>query len=231
MALFFCLFWLFLLIPPDFGFARIGDTDQMQLGIRSDGKSSSVGQKEESKNATSTAPHVAPTPPTSPMRLPETQSVVFFWKTDQGSVESRVAKVKGDDDVIEIMSEDRKLPILGSQLVLVIAPLPPGDDIQKLTKEHLDLASSRYDRAEKIDELKTLLADGRAKWNAIKPTPESPVLTSNPSDSLQELDVTTAAGVEEPAPVLAKDETKPKTGWESWIAWAKSFTGKAEGGR
>ena len=124
MALFFCLFWLFLLIPPDFGFARIGETDQMQLGIRSDGKGSSVRQKEESKNATATAPHVAPTPPTSPMRLPETQSVVFFWKTDQGSVESRVAKIKGDGDVIEIMSENRKLPILGSQLVLVIAPLP-----------------------------------------------------------------------------------------------------------
>jgi hypothetical protein len=231
VALFFCLFWLFLLIPPDFGFARIGERDQMQLGIRSDGKSSSVGQKEESKNATATAPHVAPTPPTSPMRLPETQSVVFFWKTDQGAVESRVAKVKGGDDVIEIMSEDRKLPILGSQLVLVIAPLAPGDNIQKLTKEQVDLASSRYDRAEKIDELKTLLADGRAKWNAIKATPESPVLTSNQSDSLQELDVTTAAGVEEPAPVLAKDETKPKTGWESWISWAKSFTGKAKGGR
>jgi hypothetical protein len=103
---------------------------------------------EESKHATAKAPHVAPTPPASPMRLPETQSVVFFWKTDQGSVESRVAKVKGDGDVIEIMSEDKKLPILGSQLVLVIAPLPAGDDIQKLTKERVDLASSRYDRAE-----------------------------------------------------------------------------------
>jgi hypothetical protein len=231
VALFFCLFWLFLLIPPDFGFARIGETHQMQLGIRSDGKSSSVGQKEESKNATATAPHVAPTPPTSPMRLPETQSVVFFWKTDQGSVESRVAKVKGDSDVIEIMSEDKKLLVLGSQLVLVIAPLPPGDDIQKLTKERVDLASNRYDRAEKIDELKTLLADGRAKWNATQATPEAPVIASNQSDSLQELDVTTSAGVEEPAPALAKDEPKPKTRWENWISWAKSFTGKAENGR
>ena len=231
MALFFCLFWLFLLIPPDFGFARIGETHPMQLSARSDGKSSSVGQKEESKHATATTPYVTPTPPTSPMRLPETQSVVFFWKTDQGSVESRVAKVKGDGDVIEIMSENRKLPILGSQLVLVIAPLPPGDDIRKLTKERVDLASNRYDRAEKIDELKTLLADGRAKWKATKATPEAPVLASSQRDSLRELDVTTAAGVEEPAPVLAKDETKPKTGWESWIAWAKSFTGKAEGGR
>ena len=231
MALFFCLFWLFLLIPPDFGFARVGETHQMQLGIRSDGKTTSAGQKEESKNATATAPHVAPTPPTSPMRLPETQSVVFFWKTDQGSVESRVAKVKGDGDIIEIMSENRKLPILGSQLVLVIAPLPPGDDIRKLTKERVDLASNRYDRAEKIDELKTLLADGRAKWKATNANPEAPVLASNQRDSLRDLDVTTAAGVEEPAPVLAKDETKPKTGWESWISWAKSFTGKAEGGR
>jgi hypothetical protein len=203
----------------------------MQLGIRSDGKSSSVRQKEEPKHATATAPHVASTPPTSPMRLPETQSVVFFWKTDQGSVESRVAKVKGDGDVIEIMSENRKLPILGSQLVLVIAPLPPGDDIQKLTKERVDLASSRYDRAEKMDELKTLLTDGRAKWKAIQTTPEAPVIASNQSDSLRELDVTTAAGVEEPAHALAKDKTKPKTGWESWISWAKSFTGKAEGGR
>ena len=203
----------------------------MQLGTRSDGKSSSAGQKEESEHATATAPHAAPTPPASPMRLPETQSVVFFWKTDQGSVESRVAKVKGDGDVIEIMSEDRKLPILGSQLVLVIAPLSPTNDIQKLTQERLDLASSRYDRAEKMDELKTLLADGRAKWNAIKGTPGDPVLASNQRDSSQELDVTTAAGVEEPAPVLVKDETKPKTGWESWVSWAKSFTRKAEGGR
>ena len=231
MALFFCLFWFFLLIPPDFGFARIGETNQMQLGIRSDGKTSSVGQKEEPKHATATTPHVAPTPLASPMRLPETQSVVFFWKTDQGSVESRVAKVKGDGDVIEIMSEDRKLPILGSQLVLVIAPLSPTNDIQKLTQERLDLASSRYDRAEKMDELKTLLADGRAKWNATQATPETPVLASNQRDSYQELDVTTAAGVEEPAPVLAKNETKSKTGWESWISWAKSFTRKAEGGR
>ena len=231
MALFFCLFWLFLLIPPDFGFARVGETHQMQLGIRSDGKTNSVGQKEEPKHATATAPHLAPTPQASPMRLPETQSVVFFWKTDQGSVESRVAKIKGDGDVIEIMSEDRKLPILGSQLVLVIAPLSPTNDIQKLTKERVDLASSRYDRAEKMDELKTLLADGRAKWNAIKGAPEDPVLASNQRDSSQELDVTTAAGVEEPAPVSVKDETKPKTGWESWISWAKSFTRKAAGGR
>ena len=206
----------------------------MALGTPTDARVSSIQrieQKEEAKHETATTPHVVLTTPPPSMTSPENQSVVFFWKTDQGSVESRVAKIKGDGDVIEIMSENRKLPILGSQLVLVIAPLPPGDDIRKLTKERVDLASNRYDRAEKIDELKTLLADGRAKWKATKAAPEAPVLASNQSDSLQELDVTTAAGVEEPAPVLAKDETKPKTGWESWISWAKSFTGKAEGGR
>ena len=227
MALFSRLFWLLLLIVTDFGFARIGASSQMDLGIPSDGKTNSVEQKEEAKQPTAATAHVAQTPSPSPMRLPETQSVVFFWKTDQGSVESRVAKVKGDGDVVEILSEDKKLPILGSRLVLVIAPLLPGDDIQKLTKERVDLASSRYDRAEKMDELKTVLADARAKWNSIEPEP--PVIASSQPDSFKELDVTTAAGVEEPALVVAKDETKRKTGWDSWISWARSFTEKALG--
>ena len=229
MALFTRLFWLLLLIVTDFGFARVGEMSQVELGIPSDGKTCSLEQKEESKQPTATMAHVAHAPSSSPMRLPETQSVVFFWKTDQGSVESSVAKVKGDGDVLEIMSEDRKLSILGSRFVLVIAPLPPGDDIQKLTKERVDLASSRSDRAEKMDELKTLLADGRAKWNAIKAEPEAPVLASSQRNFFQELDVTTAAGVEEPDLVVVKDETKTKTGWESWISWAKSFTVKALG--
>ena len=201
----------------------------MDLGIPSDGKTSSVEQKEESKQPTATTAHVAHAPSPSAMRLPETQSVVFFWKTDQGSVESRVAKVKGDGDVVEILSEDRKLSSLGLQLVLVIAPLSPSNDIQRLTKERVDLASSRYDSAEKMDELKTLLADGRAKWNAIQATPETPVLASNQRNFFQELDVTTSAGVEEPSLVVAKGETKPKTRWDSWISWVKSFTGKALG--
>lgn len=229
MALFSRLFWLLLLIVTDLGFARIGASSQMDLGIPSDGKTSSVEQKEESRQPTATTTHLAQAPQPQMMRLPETQSVVFFWKTDQGSVESRVAKVKGDGDVVEILSEDGKLPSLSSQLVLVIAPLSPSNDIQKLTKERVDLASSRYDRAEKMDELKTLLADGREKWNSIKSEPEAPVLASNQPDSFKELDVTTAAGVEEPALVVAKDQTKRKTGWESWISWAKSFTGKALG--
>jgi hypothetical protein len=229
VALFSRLFWLLLLIVTDLGFARIGEKSLVELGIPSDGKTSSLEQKEESKQPTATTAHVAQTPSPSPVRLPETQSVVFFWKTDQGAVESKVAKVKGDGDVVEILSEDKKLPILGSRIVLVITPLSPGNDIQKLTKERVDLASSRYDRAEKMDELKTLLADGRAKWNSIKPEPEAPVLASNQHNSFQGLDVTTAAGVEEPALVVSKDETKPKIGWESWISWAKSFTGKALG--
>jgi hypothetical protein len=229
VALFSRLFWLLLLIVTDLGFARIGEKSQVELGIPSDGKTSSLEQKEESKQPTATKAHVAQTPSPSPVRLPETQSVVFFWKTDQGAVESKVAKVKGDGDVVEILSEDKKLPILGSRLVLVITPLSPGNDIQKLTKERVDLASSRYDRAEKMDELKTLLADGRAKWKSIKAEPEAPVLASNRPDSLAELDITTAAGVEEPALVVSKDETKPKIAWESWISWAKSFTGKALG--
>jgi len=199
----------------------------MELDPPNEAKTGSAEHKEESKKPTTTATQHAQTPQPQTMRLPETQSVVFFWKTDQGLVESRVAKVKGDGDVLEIMSEDRKLSIQGSQLVLVIAPLPPSDDIQKLIKERVDLASSRYDRAEKMDELKTLLADDRATWNSIKPEPEAPVIASSQPDSLQELDVTTASGVEEPALVVAKDATKLKTGWDGWISWAKSFTEKA----
>ena len=229
MALFSRLFWLLLLIVTDLGFARIGEKSLVELGIPSDGKTSSLEQKEESKQPTATTAHIAQTPSPSPMRLPESQSVVFFWKTDQGAVESKVAKVKGDGDVVEILSEDKKLPILGSRLVFVITPLSPGNDIQKLTKERVDLASSRYDRAEKMDELKTLLADGRAKWNTIQATTEAALIASSQPDSFKELDVTTAAGVEEPALVVSKVETKPKTGWDGWISWAKSFTEKALG--
>jgi len=227
VALFFRFFWLLLLVVTDLVFARVGETPLMELDPPNEAKTGSAEHKEESKKPTTTATQHAQTPQPQTMRLPETQSVVFFWKTDQGLVESRVAKVKGDGDVLEIMSEDRKLSIQGSQLVLVIAPLPPSDDIQKLIKERVDLASSRYDRAEKMDELKTLLADDRATWNSIKPEPEAPVIASSQPDSLQELDVTTASGVEEPALVVAKDATKLKTGWDGWISWAKSFTEKA----
>jgi hypothetical protein len=229
VVLFSRLFWLLLLIVTELGFARVGEVSQGELGPPSDAKTSSLEQKEESKQSTATTAHVAQTPSPSPMRLPEAQSVVFFWKTDQGLVESRVAKVKGDGDVVEILSEDKKLPILGSRLALVIAPLSPSNDIQKLTKERVDLASSRYDRAEKMDELKTLLADGRAKWNAIQATPEAPVIASSQPDFFKQLDVTTAAGLEEPALVVSKVEPKPKTGWDSWISWAKSLTEKAVG--
>jgi hypothetical protein len=35
--------------------------------------------------------------------------------------------------------------------------------------------------------------------------------------------VPTAAGVEEPEPVVAKVEVKPETGWKNWMSWAKGF--------
>ena len=163
------------------------------------------------------------------MTSPENQSVVFFWKTDQGSVESRVAKVKGDCDVLEIMSEDRKLPILGSRLVLVIAPLAPGRDIEKLTKDQMDLALNRYDRAEKMDELKMLLAEDRAKRSVIQTPSEASVGTSAQREPLPDLDVPTAAGAEEPAPTATEVKRQTEAGWKTWVSWAKRFTGKALG--
>jgi hypothetical protein len=163
------------------------------------------------------------------MASPENQSVVFFWKTDQGSVESRVAKVKGDCDVLEIMSEDRKLPILGSRLVLVIAPLAPGRDIEKLTKDQMDLALNRYDRAEKMDELKMLLAEDRAKRSVIQAPLEASVGTSAQREPLLDPDVPTAAGAEELAPTAAEVKGQSVAGWKTWVSWAKRFTVKALG--
>ena len=203
----------------------------MALGIPTDARTSSIErikQKEES-HPPATMPHVAQTPPPPPMTSPENQSVVFFWKTDQGSVESRVAKVKGDCDVLEIMSEDRKLPILGSRLVLVIAPLAPGRDIEKLTKDQMDLALNRYDRAEKMDELKMLLAEDRAKRSVIQTPSEASVGTSAQREPLPDLDVPTAAGAEEPAPTATEVKRQTEAGWKTWVSWAKRFTGKALG--
>ena len=203
----------------------------MALGTPTDARTSSIErikQKEES-HPPATMPHVAQTPPPPPMTSPENQSVVFFWKTDQGSVESRVAKVKGDCDVLEIMSEDRKPPILGSRLVLVIAPLAPGRDIEKLTKDQMDLALNRYDRAEKMDELKMLLAEDRAKRSVIQTPSEASVGTSAQREPLPDLDVPTAAGAEEPAPTATEVKRQTEAGWKTWVSWAKRFTGKALG--
>lgn len=232
MTLFFRLLWLLLIIPTGFGFAWIGKECQMALGTPTDARASSIQrieQKEEAKHESAIAPHVALTTPPPPMTSPENQSVVFFWKTDQGSVESRVAKVKGDCDVLEIMSEDRKLPILGSRLVLVIAPLAPGRDIEKLTKDQMDLALNRYDRAEKMDELKMLLAEDRAKRSVIQTPSEASVGTSAQREPLPVLDVPTAAGAEEPAPTATEVKGQSEAGWKTWVSWAKSITGKALG--
>jgi len=202
----------------------------MVLGTPTDARTSSIqriGQKEEAK--TTTTPHVALTTPSPPMTSPENQSVVFFWKTDQGSVESRVANVKGDCDVLEIMSEDRKLPILGSRLVLVIAPLAAGRNIEKLTKDQMDLALNRYDRAEKMDELKMLLAEERAKRSVNQSPAEASVGTSAQREPLPALDVPTAAGAEEPAPTATEVKGQTVAGWKTWVSWAKSITGKALG--
>ena len=232
MALFIRLLWLLLIIPTGFGFARIGEEYQIALGTPTDARTSSVQiiePKEEAKQRTATMPRVSLTTPQPPMTSPENQSVVFFWKTDQGSVESRVAKVKGDCDVLEILSEDRQLPILGSRLVLVIAPLAAGRDIEKLTKDQMDLALNRYDKAEKMDKLKMLLADDRAKRSVIQTPSEASVGTSAQREPLPVLDVLTAAGAEEPVPSATEVKGETEAGWKTWVSWAKSLSGKALG--
>jgi hypothetical protein len=98
-----------------------------------------------------------------------------------------------------------------------------------LTKEQVELALSKYDQAEKVGELKPLLADGRAKWITIKTALEAPVMASAQTEPAPELDVPTAAGVEESAPVVAKLEIKPETTWKNWMSWAKGFLIKVLG--
>ena len=171
---------------------------------------------------TSEKPVVAQALPPPPITLPECQSIVVFRKTDQGPIETKIAKTKRDGDAVEVVGEDGKLLILGSRLVLAIAPLPPSADI-KLTKEQVDLALSRYVREEKTDEIKGLLADGRAKWTAIKASLEAPVVASAQSETANELDVPTAAGVEEPAPVVTRVEAKPVLGWKGLVKWVEAF--------
>lgn len=147
---------------------------------------------------------------------------MIFRKTEQGPLESKIAKAKRDGDAVEIVGEDGKLLLLGARLVLAIAPLPPLTNIQ-LTKEQVELALSRYEKAEKTDELKTLLADGRAKWTTIKATLEAPVVASAEPEPVNELDVPTAAGVEELEPVVVKVEAKPETGWRAWVSWVRGL--------
>lgn len=70
----------------------------------------------------------------------------------------------------------------------------------------------------------SLTADGRAKWTAIKATLEAPVVVASVQPELvNELDVPTDAGVEEPEPVVVKVEAKPETGWRVWVSWVKGL--------
>jgi len=52
------------------------------------------------------------------------------------------------------------------------------------------------------------------------------VIASAQIEPAPELDVPTAAGVEEPAPVEVKVEVKPETGWRAWISWVQGFVRK-----
>ena len=63
----------------------------------------------------------------------------------------------------------------------------------------------------------------------IKAALEAPVIASAQTEPAPELDVPTAAGVEDFEPVLAKVEIKPETTWRNWMSWAKGFLIKVLG--
>ena len=193
-------------------------------GVEKEGETAiaSAEPKEETKPVTTPTPIVAQAPPPPPITLPESQSIVVWKRKLDGPIESKVAKAKISGDAAEISCEDGKLLVVGSKSVLAIVPLPPSGDIT-LTKEQVELALSKYDQAESTEELKTLLAEGRSKWMTIKAALEAPVVASAQPAPVQELDVPTAAGVEEPEPVAAKVEVKPETGWRAWVKWVDGF--------
>lgn len=64
-------------------------------------------------------------------------------------------------------------------------------------------------------------ADGRAKCTAIKTALEAPLVASTEPQPANELDVPTAAGVEEAEPVVCKADAKPEAGWRAWLKWLK----------
>lgn len=189
----------------------------------------SAETKQETKVESAPTPVVAQSPPPPPITLPESQSIVIFKKTDKSPPECRIASVKKSGDAVEIRSDDGKLLVIGAGMVLATAPLPPSGDIQ-LTKEQVDLALSLYEKSEKTEELKTMLADGRAKWVAIKEKLETPVVVASaPVQTAPDLDEPTAAGVEEPEPVVVRVEAKPETGWRVWVSWVQGFVQKILG--
>jgi endonuclease G len=183
----------------------------------------SVEPKEEPKSITAPTPIVAQVPLPPPVTLPESQSIVVWKKTAESPLECKVAKAKINGDAAEITCDDGKLLIVGAKSVLAIVPLPPSEGIQ-LTKEQINLALSKYDEAEKDGSIKVLLQEGHDKWTALKTpavveAPVAPVVASvQPTQEAKEseLDVPTAAGVEEPElPV-----------WRVWYEKIKDWLGK-----
>ena len=193
-------------------------------GLEREGETAiaSAEPKEEPKPVTAPTPIVAQASLPPPITLPESQSIVVWKKTAESTMECKVAKAKINGDAAEITCDDGKLLIVGSKSVLAIVPLPPSEDI-KLTKEQVELALSKYDQAEKVGEIKPLLVDGRAKWMTIKTALEAPVVASAQTEPAPELDVPTAAGVEEPAPVVTRVEAKPVSRWKGLVKWVEAF--------
>jgi len=141
----------------------------------------------------------------APVVLPDGPSLIVYRKKADGPIEIRTANTKRSKEVVEVSKEDGPLLILNSNLVLAILPLPPKEEV-KLSPEQIDLALSKYDEAEKDGSIKELLQEGHAKWIALKApvvveAPVAPVVASvEPTQETKEpeIDVPTAAGVEEP---------------------------------
>jgi DNA/RNA endonuclease G (NUC1) len=167
--------------------------------------------------ATQAAP-VVETP--APVVLPDGPSLIVYRKKTDGPIETRTANVKRSKEVVEVTKEDGALLILNSNLVLAILPLPPKEEV-KMSSEQIDLALSKYDEAEKDGSIKELLQEGHAKWTALKTpavveAPVAPVVANVQPPKESELDVPTAAGVEEPElPV-----------WRVWYEKARDWIGK-----
>ena len=167
--------------------------------------------------ATQAAP-VVETP--APVVLPDGPSLIVYRKKTDGPIETRTANVKRSKEVVEVTKEDGALLILNSNLVLVILPLPPKEEV-KLSPEQIDLALSKYDEAEKDGSIKELLQEGHTKWTALKApvVVEAPVVASvqPPQETKEpELDVPTAAGIEEPE----------LPAWRVWYEKARDWIGK-----
>jgi hypothetical protein len=167
--------------------------------------------------ATQAAP-VVETP--APVVLPDGPSLIVYRKKTDGPIETRTANVKRSKEVVEVTKEDGALLILNSNLILAILPLPPKEEV-KMSPEQIDLALSKYDEAKKDGSIKELLQEGHAKWTALKAPAvvEAPVVASvQPTQETKEpeLDVPTAAGVEEPELPI----------WRVWYEKAMDWVGK-----